>query len=50
MFIIQLSYKVSLDQVDKYIDSHIEYLNNEYEVGNFILSGRKAPRNGGAII
>ena len=28
---------------------HIEYLQNQYEKGNFIASGRKIPRTGGII-
>ncbi len=32
------------------MDSHIEYLNKQYEVGNFQASGRKVPRTGGIIL
>ncbi|WP_394250076.1 YciI family protein [Vibrio profundi] len=50
MFIISLSYKVPLEQVDRFIPEHIEYLDTQYDHGHFILSGRKEPRTGGIII
>lgn len=50
MFIINLTYKVSLDQVDTMLEDHVEYLNEQYEAGYFLASGRKNPRNGGVIL
>lgn len=50
MFIIELTYKVSLDKVNDFLDEHIRYLNTQYKTGNFIASGRKIPRNGGIIL
>ena len=50
MFIISLTYQVPLNEVDKFIPEHIEYLNAQYEQGHFVLSGRKKPRAGGVII
>lgn len=50
MFIIELTYKTSLEEVDEHIESHIDYLNEQYKQGNFIVSGRKKPRNGGIIL
>ena len=50
MFIINLTYKVSLDVVDKYLQQHVEYLKVQYEEKNFIASGRKNPRDGGVIL
>ena len=49
MFIISLTYIVDLQEVDKLLPKHIEYLQNQYEKGNFIASGRKRPRTGGII-
>ncbi|WP_440053193.1 YciI family protein [Pseudoalteromonas sp. T1lg65] len=49
MFIISLVYKASLEEVDRFIPEHIEYLNEQYAKGHFILSGRKEPRTGGVI-
>ncbi|NOU49247.1 GTP cyclohydrolase [Pseudoalteromonas sp. JBTF-M23] len=50
MFIISLTYQVSLQEVDRFIPEHIEFLNEQYAKGHFILSGRKEPRTGGVII
>lgn len=50
MFIISLTYKVSLEIVNQYLNDHIDYLNTQYELGNFQASGRKVPRTGGIIL
>ena len=50
MFIVSLTYVCELSEIDKYIDAHIEYLNVQYEKGNFLASGRKVPRTGGVIL
>lgn len=50
MFIISLTYQVPLDKVDAFIPEHVDYLNEQYAKGHFILSGRKEPRTGGVII
>lgn len=50
MFIINVSYKVSLETIDQYIDNHIKFLDAQYDLGNFIASGRKVPRTGGVIL
>tara|TARA_R110002050_G_scaffold104052_5_gene213262 strand:+ start:30918 stop:31205 length:288 start_codon:yes stop_codon:yes gene_type:complete len=50
MYIINVTYKVSLETIDKYISEHIEYLDTQYALGSFIASGRKVPRTGGIIL
>jgi uncharacterized protein YciI len=50
MFIVELTYIVDLEEVDKILPEHIEYLKKQYEKGNFIASGRKIPRTGGIIL
>lgn len=50
MFLIELTYKVPLDQIDEYLQSHVEFLNAHYSFGKFIASGRKEPRDGGVIL
>ncbi len=50
MFIINLTYKTQLENIDKFLDTHIDFLNEQYQLGNFIASGRKVPRNGGIIL
>lgn len=50
MYIINITYKVDLFDVDRYISDHVDYLNKYYDNGTFILSGRKKPRTGGVIL
>jgi uncharacterized protein YciI len=50
MFIVSLTYISSLEEVDKILPQHVEYLKNQYEKRNFIASGRKIPRTGGIIL
>lgn len=50
MFVVSLTYKVDLSEVDKFIEEHVNYLNKYYEKGNFLMSGRKEPRVGGVIL
>lgn len=50
MFIINITYKTSLEKVTKYLEAHIQFLNKQYEMKKFIASGRKVPRTGGVII
>jgi len=50
LFIVSISYTSSLNEIDKYLDEHVTYLDNQYKLGKFLLSGRKEPRTGGVII
>lgn len=50
MFIVSLTYKSDLEEVDERLDDHVAYLKQEYANGNFIASGRKIPRTGGVIL
>jgi len=50
MFIVSLTYKRPLEEVDRHLDAHVAYLKQEYANGNFIASGRKVPRTGGVIL
>lgn len=50
MFLISLTYQVPLEKIDSFIPKHVDYLNEQYAKGYFILSGRKEPRIGGVII
>lgn len=50
MFIIELTYKVSLDEIDAQMRPHMAFLNKHYDAGTFIISGRKVPRDGGIIL
>ncbi len=50
MFIISLTYKTSLENVERFIPEHNDFLEKHYNSGNFIASGRKEPRTGGIIL
>jgi uncharacterized protein YciI len=50
MFIIELTYKVPLEEIDAHMKAHVAYLNKYYKSKSFIVSGRKIPREGGIII
>src|SRR4030095_13385833 len=50
MFVIELSYKASLDEIDAHMSAHMKFLRKYYAAGNFLVSGRKIPRDGGIIL
>ncbi|MEQ8242654.1 YciI family protein [Fulvivirga sp.] len=50
MFIINLTYKTELENIDKYLTEHIDFLNEQYKQGVFLASGRKVPRTGGIVL
>jgi uncharacterized protein YciI len=50
MFIIELTYKVPLEQVDAQMKPHMAFLHQHYASGHFLVSGRKIPRDGGIIL
>ena len=50
MFIVNLTYIKSLDEVEKHLEKHIDFLNQYYTKDLFIASGRKNPRTGGIIL
>jgi len=50
MFLIDLHYTAELAQIDAHMKAHVAFLNQHYANGNFLVSGRKIPRDGGIII
>ena len=50
MFVIELVYKAPLAQIDANMAAHVAFLNEYYAAGNFLVSGRKIPADGGIII
>lgn len=50
MFVIELVYKVSLEEIDAHMTAHVRFLKKYYAAGNFLVSGRKIPRDGGIIL
>jgi uncharacterized protein YciI len=50
MFVIELTYKAELSEIDAAMPPHMAYLKKYYSSGNFVVSGRKIPRDGGIIL
>jgi uncharacterized protein YciI len=50
MFVIELIYKASLAEIDAHMATHVQFLKKYYAAGNFLVSGRKIPRDGGIIV
>ncbi len=50
MFVIELTYKASLAEIDARMAAHVRFLKKYYASGNFLVSGRKVPRDGGIIL
>jgi len=49
-FVLSLSYIRPIEEVDRLMDAHVNYLKSGYAHGHFLLSGRKEPRTGGIIL
>ena len=50
MFVIELTYKATLAEIDATMAAHVNFLKKYYAAGNFLVSGRKIPRDGGIIV
>jgi uncharacterized protein YciI len=50
MFVIELTYKAPLTQIDASMPAHMKFLKKYYASGNFVVSGRQVPRIGGIIL
>lgn len=50
MFVLELTYTAPLDAVDAVLQAHVAWLDEQYENGHFLASGRKNPRDGGVIL
>jgi uncharacterized protein YciI len=50
MFIIELTYKSPLAEIDAQMKAHVAFLKKYYAAGHFLVSGRKIPRDGGIIV
>jgi uncharacterized protein YciI len=49
-YVLNLVYVRPLPEVEALVDVHSKYIEAAYERGDFLLSGRKVPWNGGIII
>ncbi len=50
MFLIELTYKAPLAEIDAHMRAHVAFLTKYYASGHFLVSGRKIPRDGGIIL
>jgi uncharacterized protein YciI len=50
MFVLLLTYTRPLDEVDALMRKHVAWLNEHYDAGRFVVSGRQVPRTGGVIL
>jgi len=50
MFVIELTYKAPLTEIDAHMKAHVAFLKKYYASGNFLVSGRQIPREGGIIL
>ena len=50
MFVIELIYTAALAEIDASMSAHVKFLKKYYAAGNFLISGRKIPRDGGIIL
>ncbi|MEU6818531.1 YciI family protein [Streptomyces sp. NPDC046860] len=50
MFVLELTYTAPLDAVDAALSAHVAWLDEQYDKGLFIASGRKNPRDGGIVL
>ena len=49
MYIIEITYRVPVEEIDANMAAHIKFLDKYYHSGHFLASGRKEPRDGGII-
>jgi uncharacterized protein YciI len=50
MFVIVLTYRAELAQIDAALAEHVAWLDEQYAAGVFLASGRRVPRVGGVIL
>jgi uncharacterized protein YciI len=50
MFVLLLTYLKPLPEVDVLMREHVAWLDEQYDAGRFVVSGRRIPRTGGVIL
>ncbi|MXO00089.1 hypothetical protein GR156_07240 [Shinella zoogloeoides] len=50
IYVAILTYVRPLEEIDRHVETHIEWLRRHYADGTFLLSGRRVPRTGGVIV
>ena len=50
MFIVLLTYDKPVGEIDRLMQEHVRFLQQHYDAGLFVASGRRVPRTGGVIL
>lgn len=50
MFILSLTYVKPMEEADRLMQPHMDWVNEGYDRGMFLATGRKNPRTGGVIL
>jgi uncharacterized protein YciI len=50
VFVLLLTYVKPLAEVDALMREHVAWLDEHYDAGRFLVSGRRIPRTGGIIV
>ena len=50
MFVVLLTYEKDLAEVDRLMKEHMRFVQEQYDAGVFVVSGRRVPRTGGVIL
>jgi uncharacterized protein YciI len=50
MFVVLLTYEKGLAEIDRLMREHVRFLQEQYDAGVFVASGRRVPRTGGVIL
>ncbi|PPJ45629.1 GTP cyclohydrolase [Rhizobium sp. KAs_5_22] len=50
MFILSLTYVKPQEEADRLMEPHMAWVQQGYDTGMFLASGRKVPRTGGVIL
>jgi len=50
MFLLLLKYKVPIEQVERVVPAHREFLDQGYRAEKLLVSGPQVPRTGGVIV
>jgi uncharacterized protein YciI len=50
MFVLELTHMAPPEEVDALREAHLEWVEEHFEAGVFVISGRKNTRDGGVIL
>lgn len=50
MFLVLISYKKPIEEIDQYLLEHRKFLDGGYKNNYFVVSGPRNPRTGGVIL